>query len=133
MKRLLAALAALLVAVVPVKAAKAADPFLTLDTDGPYHYGETIVVTTHGDLPKPGRPFAENSKVQLFCDQNGGRVYSENVDDPAEETSFTLHLGQWGLSQWDLNGGGAADCVVRLAKVSKHPVIYTSIAFHVEP
>ena len=130
MKRLLAALAALLLSAMPVKAA---EPSLTLDTPGPHHYGGTIVVTTHGDLPKPGKPNAENSKIQLSCEQGGLTVYRENVDDPAEDTSFTLHLGQWGLSQWDLNGGGAADCVVRLAKVGNHPVIYTSIAFHVDP
>ena len=114
--------------------AKAADPYLTLDTPGPYHYGGTITVTAHGDVP--GRPDEKDPKswIVLTCEQDGETVYTEYLFSPAPETPYIRHLGQEGLSQWDLNGGGAADCSVRLASLGhNHPgTVFTLIPFHVE-
>jgi len=136
MRALLAA-ALLLVALALPVGARAADPYLTLDTAGPYHYGGTIVVTAHGDIP--GRPDEKNAKswIVLTCTQDDietPTVYTELVLSPVAETPYTMHLGQWGLSQWDLNGGGPADCEVRLAKLGHNQpgIVYTRIPFHVE-
>lgn len=132
MRALLAAGLLLAAFAMPV-GAKAADPYLTLDTPGPYHYGQTIVVTAHGAIPKDkgDRPGA---RIFLTCRQNGGTVYSENLDSPLSEVPYTFHLGQWGLSQWDLNGGGAADCEVRLTTLGhgQPGIVFTQILFHVE-
>jgi len=134
MRALLAAALLLVAFALPV-GAKAADPYLTLDTTGPYHYGGTIVVTAHGDLPKP-TPNHYGSWIALVCSQDGETptVYTELVLSPVAETPYTMHLGQWGLSQWDLNGGGPADCEVRLAKLGHNQpgIVYTRIPFHVE-
>jgi hypothetical protein len=134
MRALLAAGLLLVAFALPVAAA---DPYLTLDTPGPYHYGQTITVTAHGDIP--GRPGEKNAKswIVLACTQptENPNVYTEIIESPAAETPYTMHLGQWGLSTWDLNGGGSADCSVRLAKLAHWPnagTVYTRLFFHVE-
>jgi hypothetical protein len=130
MKRLLAALAALLLSAVPVKAA---DASLELVTAGPYHYGGTIEVIAHGDYPV-GKPNKERTTIQLRCFQGGSVVYTERIDDPVPDQPYTLHFGQWGLSQWDLDGGGAADCILRFIEVAHRPNVtpYTQVALSVE-
>lgn len=128
-----AAVLGLLLLALPATA-KPVDPTLTLDTPEPYHYGDVIIVTAHGDIP--GKPGEQQAKARIFltCQQDGGTVYSENLDSPAAETHYTFHLGQWGLSQWDLNGGGEADCSVRLTTLGhgQPGIVFTRILFHVE-
>ena len=135
MRSLLAAGLLLAAFALPV-GAKAADPFLTLDTPGPYHYGETITVTAHGDIP--GKPDERDAKtwIKLWCFQGGtSAVFIQHIFSPAAETPYTMNLGQWGISQWDLNGGGPADCQLWFGRLghSKPGVPYTIIDFHVEP
>jgi hypothetical protein len=50
----------------------------------------------------------KNPRVWVACDQGGTMVYGEG-GSPAE----TLKLGG-DMSQWVVNGGGAADCTVSL-------------------
>ena len=132
MRALLAA-GLLLAALAVPTTARAADPYLTLDTPGPYHYGQTITVTAHGDIPKDkgNRPGA---RIFLTCLQNDWPVYSENLDSPIAETPYTFHLGHFGGSQWDQDGGGAADCEVRLTTLGRHQpgIVFTRILFPVE-
>ena len=131
MKRLLAALAALLIAAMPVKAAKAAEPFLTVDTPPPHQYGGTVTVTAHGDIPKDRGDLTTN--IQLYCTQGGSVVYIEVIGHVVAETAYALHFGQWGLSQWDLNGGGAATCRLTFYKeVHKPATPYTQLFLDVD-
>ena len=129
MKRLLAALAALLMFAAPA-AAKAADPYLALDTLGPYHYGQTVTVTPHGDLPH--RRGDVEPEAQIICRQGDDVVYIEKYGGLVPEQPATLHLGLWGLSTWDLNGGGAADCRIRMYLATHNAIIWTVIDIHVE-
>jgi hypothetical protein len=127
MRSLLLALLAALGLAMPVKATTT--PYLTLDTPPPYHYGGTIEVTTHGDI-------RHTSRLQMFCYQSGTLVYIESVDASVSEVTHTLHFGQWGLSQWDLNGGGPADCQIRFGRTAQNgqPPFerYTVIDIHVD-
>jgi hypothetical protein len=128
-RALAGALVALLLLALPVTAKTPAS--LDLLTPGPYHYGGTIDVVAHGDYPT-GRLYKERSTIQLRCFQGGGVVYTERVDDPVAGQTYTLHFGQSGLSQWDLNGGGAADCVLRFTEVDRHPILFSRYELHVE-
>ena len=131
MKRLLAALAAVLVSAMPVKAAPPLDPFLTLDTPPPYHYGGTITVTAHGDIPKDRGDLTTN--IQLFCSKGTDVVYVEVIGHVVAETPYTLHFGQSNLSQWDLEGGGAATCRLTFYREEHKPATpYTRLFIDVE-
>lgn len=128
MRALLAGLALALLAVASVKAAPI-EPYVTLDTPGPYHYGGTISLTTHGDI-------RHESRLQMFCYQAGVLVYIESIDASDTETAYTLHFGVNGGSNiWTDNGGGAADCQIRFGRVGHVGVSYppyTVIDIHVE-
>ena len=131
MKRLLAVLAALLMAVGHARAAT--PPSATIDTPGPYHYAGTITATTHGDY-KLGRPDHARSTFKLTCTQNGSTVYTERYDDPIPEQPYTFHFGGLNSSAWDENGGGAALCNLRFIAIDNKPgtVPYTSVDFTAE-
>jgi len=130
MKRpILIALAALVLLGAKPAWAGPTDPYLTLDTPGPYHYAGTIQVTTHGDI-------RHESRLQMFCYQGTDLVYIEAFDASDTETSYTLHFGtDGGSNQWVLGGGGAADCQIRYSRVGsigKSYDPYTVIDIHVE-
>jgi len=119
---------ALLLLALPV-AAKPIDPSITLDTPGPYHFGGTIELTTHGDI-------RHETRLQMFCYQSGVLVYIASIDASDTETTYTLHFGtDGGSNQWVLGGGGAADCQIRFRRVGnvgKSYEPYTVIDIHVE-
>ena len=133
MRALLAAGILLAAVALPV-GAKGAAPYLTLDTPPPYHYGGIIVVTAHGDVP--GRPDETNHKtwIKLACFQNDAPVYTQLIPSPAAETPYAMYFGQWGLSTWDINGGGAADCQLWFGLLGHNQpgTPYTIIDLHVE-
>lgn len=120
MRSLLAAGLLLAAFALPVSA-KPADPYLTLDTPGPYHYGDVIVVSTH-EVPH------YETNVHMQCFQDGTPVWAE-VFESAQERSYEFHLGS-NDSSWD---GGLADCAIRFVKSShiiREP--FTVINIHVE-
>ena len=137
MSRILAGLALALLFVSPVAAAS---PTFTVNP-GPYHYGDVLAVVIHGDLPgHPGEP-RPKSHLLLNCQWSAG-LYVEFVYSPASDTPIPLHLGLApsgaGISDWDLAGGGPADCVIRLYSVKYAgggyavDVLFDTVAFHVE-
>jgi hypothetical protein len=133
MRRILAGLALALLLVSPVAAAS---PTFTVDA-GPYHYGDVLSVVVSGDLPgRPGEP-RPKSHLRLDCQWSAG-VYTEFVYSPASETPIPLHLGGYGISDWDLAGGGAADCTISLYSVRYVngwyvvDTLFDTIAFHVD-
>ena len=140
MRSLIAGLVLALLVVVPVAGA---DPSLELATAGPYHHGQLVSVIVHGDVPGHPREPRPKAHIRLLCYQSGEVVHAEFVYSPASETSYALHLSYGpsgaGISLWDTNGGGAADCTLSLYSV-RYPgggwyvedTIYTSIDFHVE-
>jgi hypothetical protein len=135
MRALVAGLALALLIVSPVAAAPEA-PSLTIETPGPYHYGDVIVVEAHGDYP--GRPgdYHARTAIRLDCFQDGSPVWSEFIYSPIPEWYYTLHLGpddpSVATSLWDLNGGGLADCTVDFYRIAHSPTWYSHFDIHVE-
>jgi hypothetical protein len=131
MKRLLAGLALALITLAAAKPAWAGpvEPYITLDTPPPYHFGGSISVTTHGTIQHPTR-------LSMFCYQSGVLVYIADFDASQTETTYTLHFGtDGGSNQWVASGGGAADCTIRFLRVGsvgKSYEPYTLIDIHVE-
>jgi hypothetical protein len=113
MKRLLAGLALALLTLAAAKPAWAGpvDPYITLDTPPPYHFGGTIEVTTHGDIH-------HTSRLQMFCYQSGALVYIESIDASVTETAYTLHFGLG--RPGDIWQGGGADCEIRFSRNAKN-------------
>ena len=137
MRALLAAGLLLAAFAMPVAAAKPADPYLTLDTPGPYHYGGTIQVTTHGVIP--GSPGENRTRtwIKNVCYQNGEAVWIDLIFSPAENTTYTLWFAnQPGTSSlWTDHGGGPAHCQIwfgHLAQWPKTGTPYTIFEIDVE-
>lgn len=140
--RILAGLALALLIAAPVAAAS---PTIEVQTPQPFHYGDVLSVVVHGDLPgHPGEP-KPKSHLRLDCRWSPDPLepeYTEFVYSPASETPIPLHLGLApsgaGISDWDIAGGGPADCTIRLYSVRYVngwyviDTLFDTVAFHVE-
>ena len=138
MKRIVAGLALAFVLAAP---APTVTPSLEITNATPYHYGDVLAVIVHGDVPgNPGdaRPKAH---LRLDCDFGEGN-YTRFVYSPQEETVIPVPLGYvptgFGIANWDVAGGGPADCVLSVYATKYQRFEYTitelwdSEAFHVE-
>ena len=140
MKRLLWVALALLI-LAAAKPVAAVDPTLELLTAGPYHFGQTVAVVVHGDVP--GHPGEARPKAHLLieCDFGGPDNFSWIVYSPQEETIYAMPLGGeaiGGISNWGIAGGGPADCVLSVYATKYQGYIFTitqvwdTISFHVD-
>jgi len=124
-----------------VSAAPKYAPTLDLIDSQPYSYADVISVVIHGDVPgRPGEP-TPKTHLRLDCAWSAG-VFTKFVYSPESEVPIPFPLGygpdfNGGISDWDLAGGGPADCTIALYRVSYHPVWYAYTetydleAFHV--
>lgn len=140
MKRLLAGLALALLIVGPVSAK--VTPSLEILNATPYHYGDVLAVVVHGDVPgNPGEP-RPKAQLRIDCDFGEG-IYAYTIYSPQEETVLSVPLGMepsgFGLSNWDVAGGGPADCVLQVYATRYHGFeydvteVWDSLSFHVDP
>lgn len=123
MKRVLAALAALLMAAMPVRAASA----IALDPSSDLHFNgfARFDVVVNDKLKGYEYPM-----VYVSCSQAGDVVYGQ-LDYP--DATFIFTNG----GEWVANGGGPADCTARLwayggVQHSTPRALTDPVAFHVE-
>jgi hypothetical protein len=139
MRALLAALAALLLSVMPVKAAAA----ISINATAP-HFADIVTFTVTG-LPNKYdcTGHLKCARVDVVCYQGSDRVFNWTIDLGQARGDGTsplridgLQLG-WPGSRWYDIGGGPADCTVELFRTDysgqeqTHITLATS-TFHVE-
>lgn len=114
-------------------------PSLEILDAQPYHYGDVLSVVVHGDVP--GNPGDARPKAHLRIDCDFGEgVFTHFVYSPQEENPVPLGYAPsgYGISEWDLAGGGPADCVLQVYATKYRGLTYTitevwdTEAFHVE-